>query len=141
MLHFQGMVWMIPDEPMVKALEKYYNVSGFSGVPQAKSESDYSLLLRVLETAQKGIGTKVVSWVPLVGGAIPDETQDMRIRLKVAMVDVKSGQWDMISPEPFRDVSVSARYTRESSDQDQVSLLKAKAYETAAGELAKRYAK
>lgn len=148
---------MIPDETMVKALEKYYNVSVFSGVPVSQGTNNYSMSLRMaaakggyemivaywglLETAQKGYGTKAVSWVPFVGGAIPDEGQEMRIRLKVAVVDVKSGQWDMFSPEPFRDTAVSARYTRESSDQGQVALLKAKAYEAAAQDLVKRYSK
>ncbi len=65
----------------------------------------------------------------------------MRIRLKVAIVDARSGQWDMFSPEPFRDTAASARYTRESSDQDQVASLKTEAYEVAAEELVKRYSK
>lgn len=148
---------MIPDEPMVKALEKYYNVSVFSGVPLAQGNNDYAMTLRLpaakggfekivtywglLETAQKGLATKAVSWVPFVGSVIPDEGQVMRIRLKVAIVDVRSGQWDMFSPEPFQDTSTSARYSRESSDQGQVASLKTKAYETAAEDLMKRYSK
>lgn len=147
---------MIPDETMVKSLEKYYNVSVFTGVPVSRAD-DYSMSLRLaaakggyerivaywglLETAQKDLGTKAVSWVPFVGGAIPDEGQEMRIRLKVAIVDVRSGQWDMFSPEPFRDASLSARYTRESSDQGQVESLKTKAYQAAAEDLVKRYSK
>lgn len=148
---------MIPDEPMVKAMEKYYNVSVFSGVPVTQSGCNYAMSLRLaaakggyekiiaywglLETAQKGLGTKVVSWVPFVGGVVPDESQEMRIRLKVALIDVKSGQWDMFSPEPFQDTTASARYTRESSDQGQVGTLKAKAYEATVEDLTKRYSK
>ncbi len=148
---------MIPDEPMVKALEKYYNVSVFSGVPLSRDANDYAMSLRLaaakgscerivaywglIETAQKGLATKTISWVPLVGGAIPDEGQEMRIRLKVAVVDVRSGVWDMFSPEPFHDTAASARYTRESSDQGQVALLKTRAYEAAAEDLIKRYSK
>ena len=148
---------MIPDEPMVKAVEKYYNVSVFAGIPVSPSGKDYAMALRlaaakggyerivvywgVLETAKKGYATKSVSWVPLVGGAIPDESQQMRIRLKMAVVDVKNGQWDMFSPEPFEDNAISARYARESSDQGQVALLKDKAYERAAEGLVKRYSK
>ncbi|MGV8074896.1 MAG: hypothetical protein AB2L11_10125, partial [Syntrophobacteraceae bacterium] len=148
---------MIPDEPMVKALEKYYNVSVFSGIPMDHGANDYAMSLRLaaakggygrivaywglLETAQKNLGTKAVSWVPFIGGAIPDEGQEMRIRLKVAVVDVMSGQWDMFSPEPFQDSALSAHYTRESSDQGQVASLKTKAYEGAAEDLVKRYSK
>jgi hypothetical protein len=47
----------------------------------------------------------------------------------------------MFSPEPFEDAAASARFTRESSDQGQVALLKSKAYETAAEDLVKRYSK
>lgn len=126
-------------------------------MPESGVAKDYSTLLRFaaaragiekivaywgfLESAQQGIGTKVVSWVPIVGGVIPDEAQDMRIRLKVAVVHVKSGQWDMFSPEPFVDTTVSVRVTREASDQVQVSRLKARAYETAAEEIVKRFSK
>jgi hypothetical protein len=148
---------LIPDEPMVKALEKYYSVAVFSGVPTSQGAVNYSMPLRLaaakggfekivvywglLETAQKGLGSKTVSWVPFVGGVIPDQTQEMRVRLKVAVVDVKTGQWDMFSPEPFQDMSTSARYSRESSDQGQVALLKKQSYQAAAEDLVKRYAK
>jgi len=148
---------MIPDEMMVKALEKYYSVSVFSGLPLSNKAKNYSAALRlaaakgghekivvywgVLETAQKGFGTKAVSWVPFVGGAIPDEGQEMRIRLKVALVDVRTGQWDMFSPDAFGDSAISARHAREASDQKQVAELKAKAYEAAAEDIVKSYSK
>lgn len=148
---------MIPDEPMTKALEKYYNVSVFSGVPAAQGSTNYSIPLRLaaakggfekivvywglLETVQKGLGAKAVSWVPFVGGNLTDESQEMRVRLKVAVIDVKTGQWDMFSPEPFQDTATSARFGREASDQGQVALLKKKSYEAAAEDLVKRYAK
>jgi len=150
---------MIPDEPMVKALEKYYSVAVFSGVPQEKESSgnSYSKALRlaaakaghqkvvaywgVLETGRENLATKVVSWVPFVGGLVPDETQRMRIRLKVALVDVETGRWEMFVPEPFEDTDLSGRYNRISSDQTQVSVLKDKGYTAAAEELAKRYSR
>lgn len=122
---------MIPDDVMVKGLEKYYNVSVFTGVPgeggaQGKS---YAMALRLaaakggyekmlvywglLESGRENLATKVVSWVPIVGWALPDETQRMRIRMKVAIVDVRSGQWDMFSPEPFK-MSAPADFLRAS---------------------------
>ena len=33
---------MMPDEPMVKAMEKYCNVSVFSGVPLSQDTNDYA---------------------------------------------------------------------------------------------------
>ena len=149
---------MIPDDPMVKSLEKYYNVAVFTGVPQQAdtSASNYSKSLRlaaarggaeklvvywgVLETGSANLATKAVSWVPFVGGVIPDQNQRMRIRLKVAVIDVKTGQWEMFTPEPFEDVDSSGRYARVSSDQSQVTILKGKGYVAAVDDLVKRYA-
>lgn len=150
---------MIPDEAMSKGLEKYYNVSVFSGVPEqgAATGDNYSKALRLaaarggnetlvvywglLETGRENLATKVVSWFPFVGGLLPDETQRMRIRLKVAVVDVKTGQWEMFTPEPFEDIDTSGRFTRVSSDQAQVAALKDKGYRAAVEDLVKKYAR
>jgi hypothetical protein len=145
----------IPDEDMVKGMEKYYNVSVFTGVPT--DSSGYSKVLRLaaakggaeklivywglLESGQEDLATKAISWIPFVGGAIHDETQPMRIRMKVAVVDVKSGQWDMFSPEPFNVSNTSGSNTRASSDQAQVAILKEKAYKATADDVVKRYSK
>lgn len=147
---------LLPDEEMLRALEQYYNVTAFSGVPIGRDSGNYAMSLRlaaarsgcekimvywgILETAQKNKSAKVLSWMPLVGSIIPDESQKMRIRLKVALVDVKTGQWDAFSPQPFQDSADSARYERESVDQGQVTSLKAKAYADMAEKIAKKYA-
>lgn len=149
----------IPDDGMVKGLEKYYNVSVFTGVPGegGAQGNSYAMALRlaaakggyekmlvywgILETGRENLATKAVSWVPIVGWAMPDQTQRMRIRMKVAIVDVRSGQWDMFSPEPFEDTGTSGMYTRISSDQAQVATLKDKAYKSTVDDLVRRYAK
>lgn len=150
---------MIPDEDMVKGMEKYYNVSVFTGVPTeggtpgdayakalrlAAAKGGYEKLMvywGLLETGREDMATKIVSWIPFIGGAIPDQTQRMRIRMKVAIVDVKSGQWDMFSPPPFEDTDASGRYSRVSSDQSQVAVLKAKAYNATVDDVVKRFSK
>jgi hypothetical protein len=150
---------MIPDDAMVKGLEKYYNVSVFTGVPGegGAQGNSYAMALRLaaakggyekmviywglLEAGRENLATKSVSWVPIIGWAVPDETQRMRIRMKVAIVDVRSGQWDMFSPEPFEDVGFSGLFTRVSSDQAQVATLKDKAYNATVNDLVKRYSK
>jgi hypothetical protein len=161
---------VFPDDPMVKALEKYYTVAVFTGVPEQNTlrsastaapaptpTSNYSLALRlaaakggyekivvywgILETGQVNLVTKTISWVPIVGWGIPDEKQRMRIRLKLAVIDVKTGQWEIFVPDALEDSAISAGYTRESSDQGQVALLKAKAYATVAEDIVKRYAR
>lgn len=148
-----------PDDQMVRSLEKYYTIAAFNGVPtpNASRAAPYFMMLRlaaakggyekvvaywgILEAARERLDTKAVSWVPLIGGAIPDENQQMRIRLKIAIIDVKSGQWEIFVPESFDDKSLSTGYNREASDQEQVELLKGKAYQVAAEDIVKRYAR
>ena len=99
---------LMPDDQMTQGMERYYKVSVFSGVPTESHEEEvYSKKLRLaaaragceyipcywglLETAKEKLGIKTVSWVPIVGSVLPDEKQKMRIRLKVAVVDVRLG--------------------------------------------------
>ncbi|MBI3191577.1 MAG: aminopeptidase, partial [Pedosphaera parvula] len=98
---------MFPDEPMQRELAKSFRVGPFSGIAN-DATSNYSKALRlgaaqggydyilcywgVLEASQKTLATKSVSWVPVLGRAIPDETQEMRIRLKAFVVDARTGQ-------------------------------------------------
>lgn len=152
---------MIPDEDMVKGMENYYAVLVFTGVPNDKEKGTpgdvYAKALRLaaarggceklvvywglLETGQENMATKIVSWIPFIGGAIPDQSQKMRIRMKVAIIDVKSGQWDIFSPPPFEDTTPSGRYSRISSDQNQVAILKSKAYTATIDDIVKRFSK
>lgn len=156
---------LLPDAAMVRALEPTYVVGVFSGIPDAPAgaspaaptASAYAMKLRLaaarggydtivaywglLEAEQQRLATKAVSWVPIVGMAIPDETQRLRIRLKVAVIDVVSGRWDVFAPAEFDDDALSASLIRASSDQAQVALLKERAYKAAAEDVVKRYAR
>lgn len=147
---------IMPDDSMIRALEAHYRVVAFSGIPAGPGDASHAAALRlvaakgncskilvywgILETAQKDMSTKAISWVPIVGGIIPDESQEMRIRLKMALIDVATGQWDVFSPKPIQDTSASARYTRASSDQQQVVVLKGQAYVELAHAIVKKYA-
>jgi hypothetical protein len=154
-----------PDPEMMTALQRYYAVSSFTGIPLVDTHrsvasdpappASYSQLFRlaaakggfetivvywgVLESASEGLGTKAISWVPIIGGAIPDQTQHMRIRLMLAVIDVRTGQWETFNPPPFDDEATSNAHGRAASDQTQVALLKAKAYAEAADAFAARY--
>jgi hypothetical protein len=150
-----------PDHDMVAALERYYTVAAFSGVPMdsrsnpeaakyaqvfrlAAAKGGYQTIIvywGVLESAAEGSGGKILSWLPIIGGSIPDQSQLMRIRLMVAVIDVASGQWETFTPEPFVDAASSAERRRAVSDQEQVALLKTKAYKSAAETLAQRYSR
>jgi len=151
---------VFPDAAMVSALSSNFNVVPFSGVPGAAQPSDsgrgaYSRLLRlaaaragseailcywgILESGTQDLRTKSVSWVPLAGWMLPDERQHMRIRLKFAVIDVRTGSWTVFSPPAFGDRKVSTVLSRNSADQRQVESLKNLAYASSARELTERY--
>ena len=144
-----------PDEPMATAMARQFVVVPFSGQPGVTNTTGYARALRLaaaragcetivcywgtLESASKGNEAKTISWVPVAGWVLPDESQQMRIHLKVALVDVRSGQWTMLSADAFEDRTHSNRLNREASDQKQVEKLKQLAYSAAAGDLVKIY--
>jgi hypothetical protein len=157
---------IFPDATMVKELGKYFRVSPFPGVPpsshgevetasQSRDPESFAQSLRlaaarggndviicywgILESEKQDLATKSVSWLPTVGWVLPDEKQHMRIRLKLALIDVRSGNWSVISPEAFDDARMSTSLRRGAKDQQQVELLKAKAYEAGVKELVQRY--
>jgi len=154
---------LMPDDQMTKALEKYYSIVSFTGIPNERAKTGssdesaegYSRSLRlaaarsgcekivvywgVLESARENLTTSSVSWIPVVGWVLPDERQRMRIRLKMVLVDVRTGQWEMYSPEPLDDRSFSSMISRRDTDQTLVATLKDKAYVAAANDLQKRF--
>ena len=72
-----------------------------------------------------------------VGGFVPDQKQQMRIRLKALVVDVRSGAWKMLTPEAHSDASYNSGFSRESGDQKLVNALKQKGYKSLADDLVK----
>ena len=153
---------VFPDAPMVAELNKHFRVTPFSGVPpkhRTASDSEpgeavsYARSLRlaaaragaenivcywgILESARRNLETKTVSWVPLAGWLVPDEAQSMRIRLKLALIDVRTGHWTVLCPEAPEDKAWSTRFSRGNSDQKQVEALKKQVYEFSVRELAK----
>ncbi len=140
-----------PDTSMTGKVDRYFQIIPLSGIPDKphyvhgqEKETSLNKTLRlaaarsgvgtiivywgILESAQVNIATKTVSWVPVVGSVLPDQTQQMRIRVKGAVIDVTSGNWMMINAKSFDDKRVSARISRAGSDQKQVAVLKEKAY-------------
>jgi hypothetical protein len=148
---------MVPEQEMTEWMGKYFSVSVFTGVPMQGKNADagYSKALRLaaakagidkilvywgmLETETTDLATKNVSWVPIVGWAIPDQTRVIRIRIKFALVDVRSGQWDVFVPQVFEDTAYSASLEREHSDHQQVAQLKNKVYQAAVESFIARY--
>jgi hypothetical protein len=93
----------------------------------------------MLHSDNDRLPTKTVSWVPLVHWFVPDEEQHMRIQLKVALVDVRSGNWSVFSPKSFEDARITTSPARGAVDQKQVERLKKLAYEASVTELVQNY--
>ena len=89
----------------------------------------------ILESARRNMETKTVSWIPFAGWVVPDESQHMRIRVKLAVIDVRTGGWTVVTPAPSEDNAWSTEFTRSSSDQKQVEALKRRAYGASVKEL------
>jgi hypothetical protein len=158
---------LFPDGQMVTELRESFRVVPFSGVPtvrrisagvlqtESSDPESYSKALRLtaarggadfivcywgmLESESGRLATKSVSWVPVAHWFMPDEKQHMRIRLKVALVDVRSGSWSIFSPKPFEDARISTSPRRSAVDQKQVERLKKLAYQASAAELVRSF--
>ena len=155
---------MFPDGPMVANLSKHFTVVPFSGRPPAKDsvgslESRDAVALSrslrlaaaragaetilcywgMLESAQEKMATKAVSWVPLVTWFVPDERQHVRIRLKLALVDVRTGNWSVLSPPPLDSNALSVGPRRAVADQKLVDRLKNQSYGASVEELMRVY--
>ena len=93
----------------------------------------------ILESAQEKVATKAVSWVPVVTWFVADERQHLRIRLKLALVDVRTGDWSVLSPPPFDSNALSVGPRRAVADQKLVERLKDQAYRASVEELMRVY--
>ena len=158
---------IFPDGPMVNELSKHFRVVPFTGVPPASRRTDdgqferydagdFSKSLRlaaarggcetilcywgILESRNAELATKTVSWVPVMNWLVPDESEHMRIRLKLALVDVRTGDWSVLSPNSFEDSRISRSPRRGVADQKLVESLKRQAYESGTKELVEGYA-
>lgn len=146
----------VPDPAMISSFDKDYDVTVFTGIAnKANLGNNFSKALRLaaarahsekivclwgkVESATRKLETKVVSWIPIVGQIVPDKAQRMRIQLKIAVIDVRTGAWDVYSSKTFEDTSISAKISRESSDQGLIEDLKKEAYREAAKEFSARY--
>jgi hypothetical protein len=66
--------------------------------------------------AGKGLGGKAISWLPVVGGGVPDETEHTRIRLMMAVIDTRTGQRESFTTDPIDDEATSSEHGRAASD-------------------------
>ena len=151
-----------PDAPMVAGLERHFRVVPFTGVPPAPASpsatnapASYAKALRlaaaqggaetilcywgILESASRDLITQKITWIPVVDVVVPDEIQKMRIRLKMAIIDVRTGAWSVFSVAPPESSALSFKHGRESTDQTLVHALKKTAYQKAVKDLIRLY--
>lgn len=145
-----------PDHQMQEDLQTSFAIAPFSGrPPHEDAKVSYAKTLRlaaarggydkilcywgVLESEQHAKATKGVSWVPIVGYVIPDQSESMRIRLKAVLIDTATGNWAMIQPEPINDRQASAVLTRAKNDQELVERLKDAGYQSLANLIRSAY--
>lgn len=62
-----------------------------------------------------------------------------RIRLKVALIDIRTGDWSVFSPKSFEQARFAISPRRGAVDQKQVERLKKHAYEAAVAEMVAKH--
>lgn len=148
----------VPDPRMVNELNKHYRAVPFSGVRSdwARKSSDdpedhYARSLRYaaaqagaqkilcfwgsLEVSKHDLSTKTITWLPVVDVIVPDQKDQVRVHLKVALVDVRSGAWTVFRTEPLQAQVISTGWGREHLEPSEVKALKQKSYVVAVDSL------
>ena len=140
---------MFPDELMLAALREHCTVGTASGMPtrafetghglrNAAQRGGYDAVLAywgVLETSSTGTAGKAASWVPIAGFFVTDEIQRMRIRLRLVLVDAKTGAWRSFLPTPGMRERDSSFVTRSRVDAELIEALKTASYREAVAHL------
>ena len=137
-----------PDSIMLAAIEKSYRVFPFSGVAakddQSHRDGALGRDLRLaaarsgcshvlcywgkLESIREDAVTKTVSWVPVVGGLVPDEERTTRLRVRAILLDVRSGRATTFTPPASENSALSSTLSRAESHDKQIIDLKIRAY-------------
>jgi hypothetical protein len=146
-----------PDNAMVQELSRHFIVVPHTGVPSELNQDDGALskTLRLaaahghaetilvywgnLEMKRNDLPTSLVSWVPVIDFAVPDEHQHVRMFLKVALIDVRTGQWATFRTEAIEEEALTTRYAREREKRWSLDRTKQRLYEIAVRKLADGY--
>jgi hypothetical protein len=148
----------VPDSRMVSEMNKYFRAIPYSGIRSdwisgdSSNNPDYAKALRfaaaqagaekilcfwgTLEVAHHDLSTKTVTWLPVVDIFVPDQKENVRVYLKCALVEVRTGAWTVFRTEPQETRMVSTGWAREHVQSPEVLRLQQKSYETAVNSLA-----
>jgi hypothetical protein len=148
-----------PDKEMLAELGRFFRVIPHTGIPNQISADDsgasLSKALRLaaaqnraeyvlvywgnLEMRRDDLPTSIVSWVPVVDFMVPDEYQKVRMSLKVALIEVRTGNWATFRTEPVEGDVVTTRYAREHEMKWPLQGYKQQLYASAAERLKSAY--
>jgi len=147
-----------PDKEMVDELSKRFVVIPHTGIPadvRTGPDDDVSKALRLaaahsksetlmvywghLEMKRDDLPTSLVSWVPIVDFTVPDEYQHVRMHLKVALVDVRTGNWSTFRTEPIETEALTTRHAREHQKRHPLQNSKNRLYQNAVRKLVDSY--
>lgn len=143
-----------PDQQMIDELSKHFVVIPHTGVPnevRPHPDDDLGKALRLaaahskaetlmvywghLEMKRDDLPTSLVSWVPVIDFAVPDEYQRVRMHLKVALVDVRTGNWATFRTEPVESDALTTRYAREHEQKRPLQNTKQRLYKNSVQKL------
>jgi hypothetical protein len=149
----------VPDARMIEELNKHFRAIPYSGIRSdwingnSNSDPDYAKALRfaaaqagaekilcfwgALEVAHHDLSTKTITWLPVVDVIVPDQKENVRVHLKIALVDVRSGAWNVFRTESQEAKMVSTGWAREHVQSPEVRRLQQKSYVVAVNSLAK----
>jgi len=148
----------VPDPRLVNELNKHYRAVPFSGIradwgkrTSEDPEDHYSKALRFaaaqagaqkilcfwgnLEVARHDLSTKTITWLPVIDVIVPDQKDSVRVHLKVAVLDVRTGSWSVFRTEPLQTDVVTTGWGREHLETPEVRDLKEKSYTLAINSL------
>jgi len=147
-----------PDKEMIDELSKRFVVIPHTGIPtevRSGPDDDVSKTLRLaaahskaetllvywgnLEIKRDDLPTSLVSWVPVVDFTVPDEYQRVRMHLKVALVDVRTGNWATFRTEPIESDALTTRFAREHEQKWPLQNTKQRLYKTSVQKLMDGY--
>ncbi len=137
-----------PEEIMLREAGNYFAVTPFSGLAQRRNDpgesANLSRMLR-LTAAKGGSDFLVVYWTALEAGAdkpgapdwraftaeIPADAEQVRMRLRILIVDVKNGHWATVNPETLEDKAARGGWFRKRTSAQRIAALKERAYKHA----------
>jgi hypothetical protein len=137
-----------PDEIMLREASNFFALTSFSGFAQRRNEAGESAnLSRALRlTAAKGGSDFLIVYWPLleggsskpgapnwrpINGELPLDAEQVRMRMRMLVVDVKSGHWATANPETLEDKSARGGWFRKPTSAQRIAALKERAYKHA----------